>query len=45
VVRNAGLSRRLVHPRLRHPYSFCWAMGGENQVFADMQGVNMGALR
>jgi 4-deoxy-L-threo-5-hexosulose-uronate ketol-isomerase len=26
-------------------YSFCWAMGGENQVFADMQGVNMGALR
>lgn len=27
------------------PYSFCWAMGGENQVFADMQGVNMGALR
>jgi 4-deoxy-L-threo-5-hexosulose-uronate ketol-isomerase len=26
-------------------YSFCWAMGGENQVFADMQAVNMGALR
>jgi 4-deoxy-L-threo-5-hexosulose-uronate ketol-isomerase len=26
-------------------YSFCWAMGGENQVFADMQGINMGALR
>ena len=26
-------------------YSFCWAMGGENQVFADMQGVAMGDLR
>jgi 4-deoxy-L-threo-5-hexosulose-uronate ketol-isomerase len=26
-------------------YSFCWAMGGENQVFGDMQPVNMGALR
>jgi 4-deoxy-L-threo-5-hexosulose-uronate ketol-isomerase len=26
-------------------YSFCWAMGGENQVFADMQGVAMDALR
>jgi 4-deoxy-L-threo-5-hexosulose-uronate ketol-isomerase len=26
-------------------YSFCWAMGGENQVFADMQSVRMGALR
>lgn len=26
-------------------YSFCWAMGGENQVFADMQGVGMDALR
>ena len=25
--------------------SFCWAMGGENQVFADMQGVAMDALR
>jgi 4-deoxy-L-threo-5-hexosulose-uronate ketol-isomerase len=26
-------------------YSFCWAMGGENQVFADMQGVAMDELR
>jgi 4-deoxy-L-threo-5-hexosulose-uronate ketol-isomerase len=26
-------------------YTFCWAMGGENQVFADMQGVGMDALR
>ena len=26
-------------------YSFCWAMGGENQAFADMQGVAMGDLR
>lgn len=26
-------------------YSFCWAMGGENQVFADMQGVAMQDLR
>lgn len=26
-------------------YTFCWAMGGENQVFADMQGVAMDALR
>ena len=26
-------------------YSFCWAMGGENQAFADMQGVEMGDLR
>jgi 4-deoxy-L-threo-5-hexosulose-uronate ketol-isomerase len=22
-------------------YSFCWAMGGENQAFSDMQGVEM----
>ena len=22
-------------------YRFCWAMGGENQVFADMQGVDL----
>ena len=26
-------------------YKFCWAMGGENQVFADMQGVDMKAIR
>jgi 4-deoxy-L-threo-5-hexosulose-uronate ketol-isomerase len=26
-------------------YTFCWAMGGENQVFADMQGVAMQDLR
>lgn len=26
-------------------YTFCWAMGGENQDFADMQFVGMGALR
>jgi 4-deoxy-L-threo-5-hexosulose-uronate ketol-isomerase len=26
-------------------YTFCWAMGGENQVFADMQGVAMDELR
>lgn len=26
-------------------YSFCWAMGGENQAFADMQGFDMSALR
>jgi 4-deoxy-L-threo-5-hexosulose-uronate ketol-isomerase len=26
-------------------YAFCWAMGGENQAFADMQGVPMDALR
>jgi 4-deoxy-L-threo-5-hexosulose-uronate ketol-isomerase len=26
-------------------YSFCWAMGGENQDFSDMQGVAMGELR
>lgn len=25
-------------------YTFCWAMGGENQVFSDMQGVAMGEL-
>jgi 4-deoxy-L-threo-5-hexosulose-uronate ketol-isomerase len=26
-------------------YSFCWAMGGENQEFADMQGVDIAELR
>jgi 4-deoxy-L-threo-5-hexosulose-uronate ketol-isomerase len=26
-------------------YSFCWAMGGENQEFADMQAVDMKAIR
>ena len=26
-------------------YKFCWAMGGENQVFSDMQGVEMSAIR
>jgi 4-deoxy-L-threo-5-hexosulose-uronate ketol-isomerase len=26
-------------------YRFCWAMGGENQVFSDMQGVDMGMLK
>ncbi|MBB4639625.1 5-dehydro-4-deoxy-D-glucuronate isomerase [Longimicrobium terrae] len=26
-------------------YTFCWAMGGENQVFADMQAVAMDTLR
>jgi 4-deoxy-L-threo-5-hexosulose-uronate ketol-isomerase len=26
-------------------YSFCWAMGGENQEFADMQGFDMTVLR
>ncbi|MBB4638509.1 5-dehydro-4-deoxy-D-glucuronate isomerase [Longimicrobium terrae] len=26
-------------------YTFCWAMGGENQAFADMQGVAMADLR
>ncbi len=25
-------------------YTFCWAMGGENQAFADMQGVGMGEI-
>lgn len=26
-------------------YKFCWAMGGENQVFSDMQGVDMAVIR
>jgi len=26
-------------------YSFCWAMGGENQDYADIQPVNMNTLR
>lgn len=26
-------------------YTFCWAMGGENQVYSDMQGVQMQDLR
>jgi 4-deoxy-L-threo-5-hexosulose-uronate ketol-isomerase len=26
-------------------YSFCWAMGGENQEFADMQGFDIATLR
>jgi 4-deoxy-L-threo-5-hexosulose-uronate ketol-isomerase len=26
-------------------YTFCWAMGGENQEFADMQGFDMVTLR
>lgn len=26
-------------------YTFCWAMGGENQDFSDMQGVNISDLR
>ena len=26
-------------------YTFCWAMGGENQVFDDMDGIAISALR
>ena len=26
-------------------YRFCWAMGGENQVFSDMQGVDMTVIQ
>jgi 4-deoxy-L-threo-5-hexosulose-uronate ketol-isomerase len=28
-----------------HRYSFIWAMGGENQVFDDMDGISMNDLR
>ena len=27
------------------PYTFCWAMGGENQAFGDMQAVTLENLR
>jgi 4-deoxy-L-threo-5-hexosulose-uronate ketol-isomerase len=26
-------------------YSFCWAMGGENQDYADMDAVSIGAMK
>ncbi|MEP6832600.1 MAG: 5-dehydro-4-deoxy-D-glucuronate isomerase, partial [Gemmatimonas sp.] len=26
-------------------YSFCWAMGGENQDYADMDAVSLETLR
>jgi 4-deoxy-L-threo-5-hexosulose-uronate ketol-isomerase len=26
-------------------YSFCWGMGGENQAFSDMDGVDIADLR
>ena len=26
-------------------YTFCWAMGGENQVFDDMDGIAIPDLR
>jgi 4-deoxy-L-threo-5-hexosulose-uronate ketol-isomerase len=26
-------------------YAFCWAMGGENQSYTDMQAVDMGTIR
>jgi len=26
-------------------YTFCWAMGGENQEFSDMQGFDLTTLR
>ena len=26
-------------------YTFCWAMGGENQEFDDMDGIAVSALR
>lgn len=29
----------------RGAYSFCWAMGGENQAFEDMDAVRMEQLR
>jgi 4-deoxy-L-threo-5-hexosulose-uronate ketol-isomerase len=27
-----------------HNYSFIWSMGGENQVFDDMDGVDMAKM-
>lgn len=27
------------------PYAFCWAMGGENQAFGDMQAVDLAQIR
>jgi 4-deoxy-L-threo-5-hexosulose-uronate ketol-isomerase len=26
-------------------YTFCWAMGGENQDFDDMQGVEIASMK
>ena len=33
------------HLAMHNPYTFCWAMGGENQVFDDMDGIAISALR